>query len=75
MLLKCMSELRAVFYTTHYITANSTCLTIFQDQTNGYEALYINLLLPWAECCRVVWIFQVFVRLFFVLLIVFLNQW
>ena len=47
----CVSELRAVFYAMYYITANSRCPTISQDQTNGCEALYINLLTPGAECC------------------------
>lgn len=70
MLLKCcVSELCAVFYAVHYITANSKCPTISQDQTNGCEDLYINLLLPCAEYCRVVWIFEVLVRLVFVLCI------
>lgn len=55
-----------------YSIVNSRYPTISQDQTNGCEALYINVPLPCAEYCRVVWIFEVSVHLLFVLFIFFL---
>jgi len=49
-LLNCgVSELCAVCYTIYHITANSRCPTTSQDQTNGCEALYVNLLTSDAE--------------------------